>query len=646
MSRNRRQDNQNDVQLFPFVAVLLCTMGSLLVLLIFITRSSKTRAIEEAAIAQAQAKAVVAARVARSEADRAAAKRQIAQLADRQAKTDTVREQAAQQLRKDQLQLSHLEDHMRRLRDQLEKLQLAAAELNSLEGEHVEDRKQAQSEVDRLQQLIAESQQTIERLRGEAKQSKFYAIVPYQGRRGTFRRPIYIECRERDVVLQPEGVVFTEDDFRPPVGPGNALVAALRAAREHIVQFESTGQAGNAAEPYPLIIVRPKGIAAYYCVREAIQSWDDEFGYELVEEDWQLKYAPANPLLATKEIQAAELARARLQALAAAAPQAYGAYRSGGGFGGPGGGGDDEEYEYESATGSGSNMAGTGGGTARFGSPLAGSSVAVVTGSDVGAAGKVAGTANHGAGYRAPFPAGGGKGEMEGDGRGKGAKKTTEKSPDSGDDRYASRQLSGVSPPGSPSSTDSSEQSSGSSATQGGQPERNPDGTLASGSYKGGDDPEQQLDNMARAAAAEEDGDTAKRPPAKSRGKDWAIANGKPGMIPIRRTIQIVVRDDAVAILPEASSTYQVSAAGQEFKFGDTPGAAYEDLVTAVEKRIKDWGMAGEGLYWRPVVELRVAANGDHRVNDLMRLLKFSGADIRGSDLAQHGEGSTGNESR
>jgi hypothetical protein len=646
MSRNRRQDNQNDVQLFPFVAVLLCTMGSLLVLLIFITRSSKTRAIEEAAIAQAQAKAVVAARVARSEADQAAAKRQIAQLAERQAKTDAVREQAAQQLRKDQLQLSHLEDHMRRLRDQLEKLQLAAAELNSLQGEHVEDRKQAQSEVDRLQQLIAESQQTIERLRGDAKQSKFYAIVPYQGRRGTFRRPIYIECRERDVVLQPEGVVFTEDDFRPPVGPGNALVAALRAAREHIVQFESTGQAGNAAEPYPLIIVRPKGIAAYYCVREAIQSWDDEFGYELVEEDWQLKYAPANPLLATKEIQAAELARARLQALAAAAPQAYGAYRSGGGFGGPGGGGDDEEYEYESATGSGSNLAGTGGGTARFGSPLAGSSVAVVTGSDVGAAGKVASTANHGAGSHAPFPAGGGKGEMEGDGRGKGAEKTEEKSPDSGDDRYASRQLSGVSPPGSTSSTDPSEQSSGSSATQGGQPERNPDGTLASGSYKGGDDPEQQLDNMARAAAAEEDGDTAKRPPAKSRGKDWAIANGKPGMIPIRRTIQIVVRDDALAILPEASSTNQVSAAGQEFKFGETPGAAYEDLVAAVEKRIKDWGMAGEGLYWRPVVELRVAANGDHRVNDLMRLLKFSGADIRGSDLAQHEEGNTGNESR
>ena len=72
----------------------------------------------------------------------------------------------------------------------------------------------------------------------------------------------------------------------------------------------------------------------YYYVREAIQSWDSEFGYELVEEDWELKYGPADPQLARREYEAAELARGRLQALAAAAPQAYGAYRFGGGGGG------------------------------------------------------------------------------------------------------------------------------------------------------------------------------------------------------------------------------------------------------------------------------------------------------------------------
>jgi hypothetical protein len=151
---------------------------------------------------------------------------------------------------------------------------------------------------------------------------------------------------------------------------------------------------------------------------------------------------------------------------------------------------------------------------------------------------------------------------------------------------------------------------------------------------------------MARAAAAEEDGDQVERTPVKARGKDWAIANGRPGMIPIRRTIQIVVRDDALAILPEASSTNEASAAGQEFKFGNSPAAAYDDLIAAVEKRIKDWGMAGEGLSWRPEVELKVAANGDHRVNDLMRLLKFSGADVRGSDIAQQTEGSGRDASR
>ena len=56
---------------------------------------------------------------------------------------------------------------------------------------------------------------------------KSYAIVPYQGRQGTSRRPIYIECRANDVILQPEGVKLTIDDFRPPIGPGNPLVAAL-----------------------------------------------------------------------------------------------------------------------------------------------------------------------------------------------------------------------------------------------------------------------------------------------------------------------------------------------------------------------------------------------------------------------------------
>jgi len=167
--------------------------------------------------------------------------------------------------------------------------------------------------------------------------------------------------------------------------------------------------------------------------------------------------------------------------------------------------------------------------------------------------------------------------------------------------------------------------------------ERQPDGTPASGAYVGGDNPEQQLDDMARAAAA--GNNVSRHIKTKTRGNDWAIRNANPGMIPIRRTIQVVVRGDALGILPEASATNEDSAAGREFRFGDAPEAAYEDVLSAIDKRIEDWGMAGAGLYWRPVVELKVSPDGEQRYDDLVRLLKNSGAEIRNDNVAQPDEG-------
>ncbi len=91
-----------------------------------------------------------------------------------------------------------------------------------------------------------------------------YAVVPYLGKNGTRRRPIYIECRGDGVIIQPEGIRLTEEDFQGPMGPGNPLAAALRAAREHLAAQQKTS-GGPIEEPYPLLLVRPDGIAAYYC---------------------------------------------------------------------------------------------------------------------------------------------------------------------------------------------------------------------------------------------------------------------------------------------------------------------------------------------------------------------------------------------
>jgi biopolymer transport protein ExbD len=654
MSRARHAAEQNAVQLFPFVAVLLCTMGSLMVLLVVIARSARVHAIEAAAATRAAA----AAKSALTPAQELAAKKKLAQIADFQSQLDTIRQQATEKLRQDQLRLSHLEDHMQRLRDQLGSLQLAAAELNSLEGEHYDDRQQAEREIERLQQLIAESRKTIDELRAEMRQRpKSYAIVPYQGRQGTSRRPIYIECRANDVILQPEGVKLTIDDFRPPIGPGNPLVAALRAAREYIHRTESNAAAGKEAEPYPLIIVRPNGIEFYYRVREAIQSWDSEFGYELVEENWELKYAPADPQLASLEYQAAELARNRLQALAAAAPRAYGAYRSSG---------DDYQFNGDApryvshGNGLATSRRGTGGDFATseregYGAPSGGAPPGEpgrgIGAEGTGSAGEYGEFGVGGGGQPGDSLAeemvvgqaggnrtlsGGSTSGTSGNGTSSSAAPSTA-TEQATDDRYATAE-----PPPS-----ASQVASGSASSMGEAGEPSPHAAAGSARASADADAEQQLDRMARQAAAD-DGENRNQPrrATKARGANWAIASAGPGMIPIRRTIQVVIRADAVAVLDEQSASNPATATGREFQFHDSPEVAYEEALTAIEAKIKDWGIAGDGLYWRPVVELKVGSGGERRTNDWLRLLKNGGFEVRNNSVARQDEGGASGTNR
>ena len=53
MSRHRPVDNSATVSLFPFLAVLLCTMGALLVVLVAVSRSARETALRRAEAAEA-----------------------------------------------------------------------------------------------------------------------------------------------------------------------------------------------------------------------------------------------------------------------------------------------------------------------------------------------------------------------------------------------------------------------------------------------------------------------------------------------------------------------------------------------------------------------------------------------------------------
>jgi hypothetical protein len=138
---------------------------------------------------------------------------------------------------------------------------------------------------------------------------KSYAIVPTRNAHGTFRRPIYIECRGDKLIIQPEGIELVPGDFQALDRPDNPFDTALRTIRQYYIETE---QVVRGSEPYPLLIVRPSGVEMYENARQATGNWVKDFGYEIVNEDWHIQYPESNDDLRARVQQQLDIARNRL----------------------------------------------------------------------------------------------------------------------------------------------------------------------------------------------------------------------------------------------------------------------------------------------------------------------------------------------
>jgi hypothetical protein len=166
--------------------------------------------------------------------------------------------------------------------------------------EHLAELKRRQQEAE-LE--LAEIQKTA------AENKKSYSIVPYRGQSGTYRRPIYIECVENKILIQPEGIELTLNDFVTADRPDNPFDSVLRSIRQYYME---TNQTARGSEPYPLLIVRPSGTAMYARSLRAVGSWAKDYGYELVNEDWQIEYPAASEELKNRIAQQLETSRRRM----------------------------------------------------------------------------------------------------------------------------------------------------------------------------------------------------------------------------------------------------------------------------------------------------------------------------------------------
>jgi hypothetical protein len=667
------------ISLFPFLAVLLCTMGALLVLLVIFSNSARQRPGPSAADVEAERELETARDT----------------LAWRAGQLDEMRERTLADLAAARMQLAGIEENGRNLQDELAGLERQAAAL-AAGARPDEDAARLDAELQARLQSARESRDKA--LAEKQSRPPAYAVVPYAGASGTHRRPLYIECCGDGVFLQPEGIRLNPADFEGPPGPGNPLASALRAAREHIVGVH--GGAGDPGrQPYPLLLVRPSGVIAYYAARESIQSWGSDFGYQLVDEDWTLAFPPADPTLAQVERRAIEEARQRLAWLAEVRPvrqprqpQQYRAAPTRGGVvvdGGPSVLGDQSRWDFAQGgrgDGGGGLSAGQGGGTGPGGGNAGGrgrpGAAATAAGGGPGGAGD-----GGGGGFGAGGPGRGGPG---GSGKAGGQAGLLAGNPQSGDTTTgaggADKAAFGVGgTPGGTSPGDGS-RPAGAGAdggadggdgvasgpagagpagaagprSQGGSTP-GPSGSIAGGAAGAAGGPGAtgsaaggSSGGSAGGSGAGSGGNLSGGPAmpglvgggggapqaaggssasaslslAQSRGRDWASLATRDRPVGLTRPVRIECAGNEFRILDDSGRRVEnrVSIDGET-------AASVDPLVRAVHRKVEQWGIAGERMYWRPQLVLSETPDGRGRRQDLERLLADSGIDTRSVEV-------------
>ncbi len=295
---SRRRKNHLKVTTFPFIAVLLCAMGALILLLLIMDRQAKL--------------------AARMKVTREAEERAQREKAVRQTEQKHQRQRIEQEKRNRKLRLRQLAQK-KALEEELARISLQDAqvseELNALDKTSrlvskrlaEEEKKAKQLQEYLARQRVALAQKTyktenthknlklakrqvtkfeaeLERLKeAKAAEARSYSLIPYGGRKGDNRKPIYIECRSSGIVFHPEKLALE----------GSWFTAGLvkRHLQQRLTKYEN---------PYVFFLVRPDGLESYYLLKDAVGQTDVDFGYELIEQDWILNVSGTGPAFRKK----------------------------------------------------------------------------------------------------------------------------------------------------------------------------------------------------------------------------------------------------------------------------------------------------------------------------------------------------------
>lgn len=640
----RSRGNDYAPSTFPFLAVLLCVIGALILLLVINVTNSRASARK-----QVQGELSEAIEEAKEQSD---------YLVSISEELRARREQVKNQIESRRRELARTEDHIKRLQGQLDESMARLESLHELTADHSESI-DSQSQIEQLKSKLDQERKNLaEKLQDRKDQTPAFSIIPYEGTNRTTRRPVYLECTEHGVVIQPEGILVSMEDLGPPHGPGNPLDAALRVLRNAYQARDAVY--GITIPPYPLLIVRPEGIHSYALARSAMAGWDDQFGYELIDEQMQLAYPEGIPELKEELTRSLAIAKDRQRALVAALPARFSrnpfATKSENSW---------DSIDAESMAGSGNSKSETnpnmkrserdvandgrrwemiqqlpsnsvvasqapsrdGDPTLLPSLPKTGSSDGFKTSvpprqassqdapqlSDLNSLADSAGSSTwSGNSSEASSTSGATGGPTQGDAL-DGSSIPSNSASNSTASRFSSSQ-SGASG-GSASSSQNSEDTQMEQALRE-QAMKQQDGST----------PSVNKSVPSRTASQKSNGsDSELKPISLTAGKDWATSRMDNKSTPVSRPIGIIVLQDRWLMCKEGQN-WKYDA---EILLEQGPQVASEQLQRSIRDRVDSWGLSLPGGYWAPSLTVQAAADADQSVQRLQKLLEGSGVLIK-----------------
>ena len=302
-----RKQHHNSISLFPFLAVLVCAMGALILLLLVMTRKIRHDQAERASTAEAIAEMKAAPDLTedlqklQSEIDQLLAANTLLQseteeiqstiVADEHRKADLLRRlnqlQAELELARDDAKDRELAESVRSVRDLTQQEKELLAVLDSIEKSLLEKRSRLTTlSLSKERTAVALSQKhsalislrkAIDKAESAPPATGTVTMLEFSNPTGTARTPIVIEITDKGYEFRPTGVLITPAELDNFPVRDNPLLAGVLSAHRHRVGASMTD------EPYVLLLVRPSGCLNFYRAQHILNDTKVHFGYELIE---------------------------------------------------------------------------------------------------------------------------------------------------------------------------------------------------------------------------------------------------------------------------------------------------------------------------------------------------------------------------